>query len=95
MFLRLAVFVTLVLWLPVLGILYRGQPPRVIAVLMLTHLAIALVTCNLLVHVASARPDRQDRAPQEYFSGASGQQRGKRDAEAEGRLVSSRPPPSP
>ena len=92
---RLAVLVALVLWLPVLCVLYRGQPPRVIAILKLMHLAIALVTCNLLVHVAPARPNRQDGAPQEYFSGASGQQRGKRDAETEGRLASSPPPPSP
>jgi hypothetical protein len=73
LFVRLAILVTLVLWLPDLYILYRGQPPRAIAVLMLMHLAIALVTYNLLVHVAPARPDQQDRVPQEHLSGASGQ----------------------
>ena len=76
LFVRLAVLVTLVLGLPDLYILYRGQPPRAIAILMLMHLAIALVTYNLLVHVAPARPDQRDRELQEHLSGASGQYRG-------------------
>ena len=76
LFMRLAILVTLVLWLPDLYLLYRGQPPRAIAILMLMHLAIALVTYNLLVHMAPARPDQQDRARQEHLSGASGQHQG-------------------
>lgn len=61
LFFRLAILVTLFLWLPDLYILYRGQPPRAVAVLMVMHLAIALVTYNALVHIApssrnSARP---------------------------------------
>ena len=51
-FLRMAILVTLVLLLPDLWILHQGQPPRAVAVLMLMHLAIALVTYNLLVRVA-------------------------------------------
>lgn len=51
-FLRLAVLVTLVLWLPDLYILYHGQSGEAVAVLMVMHLAIALVTYNLLVRVA-------------------------------------------
>jgi Family of unknown function (DUF6069) len=65
LFFRLAILVTLVLWLPDLYILYRGAPGDAVAVLMLMHLAIAVVTYNLLVHVAPARPARPaaHRAP--------------------------------
>jgi hypothetical protein len=52
LFLRLAVVVTLVLWLPDLWILWQGQPGRAVAVLMAMHLAIALVTYNALVRLA-------------------------------------------
>jgi Family of unknown function (DUF6069) len=52
LFLRLAALVTLVLWLPDLYILWRGESPRGVAVLMVMHLAIALVTYNCLVRVA-------------------------------------------
>jgi hypothetical protein len=55
LFMRLAVLVTLVLLLPDLYILYQGQPIRAVAILMLMHLAIALVTYNALVHLAPAR----------------------------------------
>jgi hypothetical protein len=55
LFFRLAVLVTLFLWLPDLYILYLGAPADAVAVLMLMHLAIALVTYNLLVHVAPVR----------------------------------------
>jgi hypothetical protein len=51
-FLRLAVLVTLVLFLPDLWILAKGQPPRAVAVLVVMHLAIAVVTYNLLVRLA-------------------------------------------
>ena len=52
LFLRLAILVTLVLWIPDLYILAKGQPAKAVAVLMCMHLAIALVTYNALVHVA-------------------------------------------
>jgi hypothetical protein len=55
LFFRLAILVTLVLWLPDLYILYRGQPGRAIAVLMVMHLAIAVVTYNCLVHIAPVK----------------------------------------
>jgi len=51
-FLRLAVLVTLALFLPDLWILAKGQPPKAVAVLMVMHLAIAVVTYNLLVRLA-------------------------------------------
>jgi hypothetical protein len=56
LFFRLAILVTLVLWLPDLWILYQGEPADAVAVLMVMHLAIALVTYNLLVHLAPVRP---------------------------------------
>ena len=59
LFSRLAVLVTLFLWLPDLYILYRGQPGDAVAVLMVMHLAIALVTYNLLVRAAPVRPGRR------------------------------------
>ena len=55
LFFRLAILVTLVLWLPDLYILYRGQSARAVAVLIVMHLAIALVTYNCLVHIARVR----------------------------------------
>ncbi len=59
LFFRLAILVTLVLWLPDLYILYRGSRPEAVAILMVMHLAIALVTYNLLVRLAPVRPSRQ------------------------------------
>lgn len=56
LFLRLAIFVTLVLWLPDIYILYRGQPADAVAVLFVMHLAIALITYNLLVRLAPPGP---------------------------------------
>jgi hypothetical protein len=56
LFLRLAILTTLFLWLPDLYILYLGEPAHAVAILMLMHLAIAVVTYNLLVRVAPVRP---------------------------------------
>jgi hypothetical protein len=62
LFFRLAILVTVVLLLPDLYILYRGQPADAVAVLMVMHLAIALVTYNLLVRLAPIGPgSRQTR----------------------------------
>ena len=55
-FLRMAVLVTLVLWLPDLYILAKGQPPKAVAVLMVMHLAIGVVTYNALVRIAPSGP---------------------------------------
>lgn len=62
LFLRMAIAVTLVLWLPDVYILVRGQPPRAVAVLFIMHLAIAVVTYNCLVHIARTRPLVTERA---------------------------------
>jgi hypothetical protein len=56
LFLRLAILVTLVLWLPDVYLLYRGQPADAVAVLFVMHLSIALVTYNLLVRLAPTGP---------------------------------------
>ncbi len=56
LFFRCAILVTLVLWLPDVWIWHKGQPAHAVAVLMLMHLAIALITYNLLVHLAPVRP---------------------------------------
>jgi hypothetical protein len=52
LFFRMAILVTLVLWLPDLMILAKGQPAKAVAVLMIMHVAIALVTYNALVRMA-------------------------------------------
>jgi hypothetical protein len=68
LFFRLAILVTLVLWLPDVYILARGAPGRAVAVLMIMHLAIALVTYNCLVHIAGVRETSQsaESAPDYY-----------------------------
>jgi hypothetical protein len=58
LFFRLAIAVTLVLWLPDLWILHLGQPVQAVLVLMLMHLAIAVVTYNALVRIAAIRSAR-------------------------------------
>ena len=58
LFFRLAILVTLFLWLPDLYILFRGQPLKAVGVLMCMHLAIALVTYNVLVHIAPSGRER-------------------------------------
>ena len=59
LFFRLAIVVTLVLWLPDLYILYGGESARAVAVLMVMHLAIALVTYYCLVRIAPVRASRR------------------------------------
>ena len=59
LFFRLAIVVTLVLLLPDVYIWHQGQPAQAVAVLMVMHLAIALVTYNLLVHLAPVRAATQ------------------------------------
>jgi hypothetical protein len=63
LFFRLAIVVTLVLLLPDLYILHQGQPAKAVAVLMVMHLAIALVTYNALVHLAPVRPSSGHAQP--------------------------------
>jgi hypothetical protein len=63
LFFRMAIAVTLVLWLPDLYILHMGQSVRAVAVLMVMHLAIAVVTYNCLVHIAAIRPGRSESRP--------------------------------
>jgi hypothetical protein len=55
LFLRMAVVVTLVLWVPDLWLILRGQPPQAVVVLAVMHLGIAVVTFNFLVRLAPVR----------------------------------------
>jgi hypothetical protein len=55
LFLRSAILITLVLWLPDLYILHGGAPADAVAVLMVMHVAIAVVTYNCLVRLAPVR----------------------------------------
>jgi Family of unknown function (DUF6069) len=64
LFFRLAILVTLVLLLPDLYILWQGQPGKAVAVLMVMHLAIALVTYNALVRLAPASPSSDSFRPE-------------------------------
>jgi hypothetical protein len=60
LFFRGAFVVTLVLWLPDLYNWHQGQSAQAVLVLMAMHLPIALVTYNLLVHLAPTRAPRRD-----------------------------------
>jgi Family of unknown function (DUF6069) len=51
-YLRLAVAVTVVLLLPDLYILVKGQPPKAVAVLMAMHVAIAVITYFCMTRLA-------------------------------------------
>jgi hypothetical protein len=57
MFFRMAIIVTLVLLLPDVWIWHQHQPARAVAVLVCMHVAIALITYNLLVRGAPAGDD--------------------------------------
>jgi len=62
LFFRMAILVTLVLFLPDLWIYLNGSPGKAVDILLLMHLAIALVTYNALVHIApvgGGRPHRR------------------------------------
>ena len=59
MFFRMAILVTLVLWLPDVYILASGQPGKAVGFLFAMHLAIALVTYNALVRIAPVRVRRR------------------------------------
>src|SRR5580704_5408706 len=61
LFFRLAIAVTLVLFVPDLYIWHQGQPAQAVLVLMAMHVAIALVTYNLLVRLAPVRALSRER----------------------------------
>jgi hypothetical protein len=63
LYLRLAVLVTGVLWLPDLYLLVRGEPVRAVLILMVMHLAIALVTYNVVVRVAPVPDSAGETSP--------------------------------
>src|SRR3984957_10387659 len=59
LFLRLAIVVTLVLFLPDFYIWQQGAATQAVLVLMAMHVAIALLTYNLLVRLAPVRARRR------------------------------------
>jgi Family of unknown function (DUF6069) len=63
LYLRLAVLVTLVLWLPDLYILIKGQPAKAVAVLMVMHLAIAAITYTCMTRLANVRKGEPSVTP--------------------------------
>jgi hypothetical protein len=63
--------VTVFLWLPDLWILLQGQSAQGVTVLMVMHLAIAMITYNLLVHVAPVRQRVASRRAEPAESGTA------------------------
>jgi hypothetical protein len=61
LFFRMAIVVTLVLFVPDLWIFLHGAPGKAVSVLLVMHLAIALVTYNALVHIAPVGARRSGR----------------------------------
>jgi hypothetical protein len=61
LFFRLAILVTLVLWLPDVWIWLKGEAAHGVIGLAVMHLAIALITYNVLVHVAPVRTAQAGR----------------------------------
>jgi hypothetical protein len=98
LFFRLAVLVTLVLWLPDLYLLAKGQPPEAVAVLMVMHLAIALVTYNCLVHVAKVGATGgpgHETPPPRHAAPRRGQARERKSFSSWARSASAVPSPPP
>lgn len=58
LFSRLAVLISLVLFLPDVWLLMRHQPPSGVLVLMIMHVAVAVITYQMVVRVAPARDPR-------------------------------------
>jgi hypothetical protein len=76
LYLRLAVLVTAVLWIPDAYLLARNQPGRAVAVLMAMHLAVAVFTYQAMVRLARPRSlagaGRVPSGPPAASSGAAG-----------------------
>jgi hypothetical protein len=61
LFFRMAIVVTLVLFLPDLWIYLQGSSGQAVVILLLMHVPIALVTYNALVHIAPVGGSRSHR----------------------------------
>ena len=78
LFSRLAVLISLVLFLPDVWLLLKHQPPRAVLVLMTMHVAVALITYQVVVRVAPPRDPREGqrrhlrKSRQEDVAGARG-----------------------
>ncbi len=73
LYLRAAVVVMLVAWLPDIWLVAKGETGRGVAVLAVMHLAVAVVTYNALVHIAPLRDlaDREIPTTNEEFQDPS------------------------
>jgi hypothetical protein len=71
LFFRLAILVTLVLWLPDVWIWLKGESGQGVAVLAVMHLAIALITYNVLVHGAPVQAAQHRRGMSETADGVA------------------------
>jgi hypothetical protein len=82
LFFRLAIVVTLVLFLPDFYIWQQGAAAQAVLVLLAMHVAIALVTYNVLVHLAPvrARRPRPGRTRVEAATPRQGEERPVRNA---------------
>ncbi|HWE70133.1 MAG TPA: DUF6069 family protein [Acidimicrobiales bacterium] len=69
LFFRSAILVTAVLLLPDLFILHQGQPSKAVAFLMLMHIAIGVITYNLLVRLAPTHRRRSVHRERRVRSG--------------------------
>jgi hypothetical protein len=63
LFSRLALLITVALFLPDVWLLLRHQPVDAVAVLMTMHVAVALTTYQVVVRVAPAKPQRRRDPP--------------------------------
>lgn len=54
--------ISLVLFLPDVWLLLRHQPPRAVFVLMIMHVAVAVITYQVVVRVAPAQNPRRPRS---------------------------------
>jgi hypothetical protein len=61
LFFRLAVLVTVVLWAPDVYLFTKHEPGAAVVTLMIMHVAVALVTYNVLVHFAA--PSSETKIP--------------------------------
>jgi hypothetical protein len=69
LFFRSAILVTAVLLLPDLFIWHQGQPLKAVAFLMLMHIAIGVITYNLLVRLAPTHRGRSAHRERRVRSG--------------------------
>ena len=89
LFLRLAILVSLVLLVPDLWILLGGASARAVAVLVVMHLSVAVVTYNVLVRLAPLQGASESPLPDSPAAAGTSMPGGARSADAGAFAVSS------